>query len=287
VRDMREGDVFIDYYVTLGVPQTASRDDIRASFRRLAKKHHPDLNPRSPKRAARKLKLVLAAYEILADEVRRLEYDRRLASYQDRGRDLRRDHLLRRRHRPEGWARLVLYDLMDGNQTEAIFHYEAGLASGEEFELERALPVGDWLDCKFLLAEGYARMKRHGPALDLYEEIFFAGETRSRRRYLLDEIRDRIRNLCCRTAARGASCEEAIGYYQRALRLGLPQADAAFLHKKMAECYHRLGDSARASRHLATAFELKPNLQGARKICDKLGFQVTDGDGGNGRTMRR
>ena len=284
---MREGDVFTDYYATLGVPQTASRDDIRASFRKLAKKHHPDVNPRSPKRAGQKMKRVLAAYEILADEARRLEYDQRLAAYQDRGRDRRREYLLLRRHRPEGWARLVLYDLMEGNEAEAIFQYEAGPAGGEEFQLERALPVGDWLDCKFLLAEAYARMKMYGLALDLYEEIFYAAETRSRRGYLLDEIRDRIRNLCCRTLAQGASCEEAIAYYQRALRLGLPQADAAFLHKKMAECYHQMGDSACASGHLATAFQLKPNLQGARKICEQLEFQVSDGNGGHVRAMGR
>jgi DnaJ-class molecular chaperone len=64
-----------DPYKTLGVPRTASQDDIRLAYRNLAKKHHPDLNPGNA-RAEDQFKLVSAANEILSDVAKRGQYDR-------------------------------------------------------------------------------------------------------------------------------------------------------------------------------------------------------------------
>lgn len=67
-----------DWYATLGVPVTASEKEIRAAFRRLARRYHPDVNPGDP-RAAELFKRVKAAYEILADPQERRRYDERRA----------------------------------------------------------------------------------------------------------------------------------------------------------------------------------------------------------------
>jgi DnaJ-class molecular chaperone len=64
-----------DPYSTLGVPRTASQDDIKAAFRKLAKKHHPDLNPGN-KAAEAKFKAASAANELLSDPERRASFDR-------------------------------------------------------------------------------------------------------------------------------------------------------------------------------------------------------------------
>ncbi|MEG0647323.1 MAG: DnaJ domain-containing protein, partial [Bacteroides sp.] len=40
---------YIDYYQILGVDKKASQDDIKKAYRKLARKHHPDLNPNDPK----------------------------------------------------------------------------------------------------------------------------------------------------------------------------------------------------------------------------------------------
>jgi curved DNA-binding protein len=65
---------FKDYYQVLGVEPSASEDDIRTAFRRLARKHHPDLNP-SPDAAARMQELN-EAHEVLRDPEKRAAYDR-------------------------------------------------------------------------------------------------------------------------------------------------------------------------------------------------------------------
>jgi DnaJ-class molecular chaperone len=63
-----------DPYSVLGVPRTASDDDIRKAFRKLAKKHHPDLNP-GDKAAEAKFKEISQANEILSDPEKRRRFD--------------------------------------------------------------------------------------------------------------------------------------------------------------------------------------------------------------------
>lgn len=61
-------------YKTLGVAKTASADEIRKAYRKLARKHHPDLNP-GDRSAEAAFKKVSAAYDVLSDETKRKAYD--------------------------------------------------------------------------------------------------------------------------------------------------------------------------------------------------------------------
>src|SRR3984957_12459983 len=63
-----------DYYQSLGVERGASEDDIRKAYRKLARKHHPDLNP-GDKAAEDRFKKVQEAYDILSDTKKKQMYD--------------------------------------------------------------------------------------------------------------------------------------------------------------------------------------------------------------------
>lgn len=65
----------VDYYKTLGVSKTATEQDIKKAFRKLAQKFHPDKNP-GDKEAERRFKEINEAYSVLSDAEKRKQYDR-------------------------------------------------------------------------------------------------------------------------------------------------------------------------------------------------------------------
>lgn len=69
------GPSYKDYYSILGVSKTADSKEVRAAYRKLARKFHPDVNP-NDKTAEDKFKQVGEAYEVLSDEKKRSAYDR-------------------------------------------------------------------------------------------------------------------------------------------------------------------------------------------------------------------
>jgi curved DNA-binding protein len=77
---------FRDYYETLGVSKTASADEIKGAFRKLALKHHPDVAKAKEKAAAEeKFKQINEAYEVLSDPEKRAKYDQLGANWNQPG----------------------------------------------------------------------------------------------------------------------------------------------------------------------------------------------------------
>src|SRR5215210_5729057 len=75
-----------DFYAVLGISSSASQDEIKKQYRRLAAKHHPDKNPNDPK-AAERFKEISEAYTVLGDPGKRKQYDemRRLGAFTNFG----------------------------------------------------------------------------------------------------------------------------------------------------------------------------------------------------------
>lgn len=65
---------FKDYYAILGVSKTATPEDIKRAYRKLARKYHPDLNPGNPE-AEEKFKAINEANEVLSNPETREKYD--------------------------------------------------------------------------------------------------------------------------------------------------------------------------------------------------------------------
>ena len=70
-----------DYYAILGVKKTATADDVRKAFRKLARKYHPDVNP-GDKKSEEKFKELSEANDVLSDPKKRKIYDQ-LGFYSD------------------------------------------------------------------------------------------------------------------------------------------------------------------------------------------------------------
>ena len=257
------------YYDVLDISRTASQPEIKKAFRRLAKKYHPDTNRTNSPAAAKKLKEVIAAYRVLGNERERARYDVLMRASPVFQQEVRRSTA---RTMTE-YAEQLLQDLLSGQGRRAMALYDE-LSASADFKLEEHLDPKDFLDCVFLLAEQCERANRFREAAALYEELYEREKEPPRQRYFFETVKARIKKLYSRKLPRDAvSAQEEIDCYERILEFDLDKSEKAFILKKIAEVYCRIGDENEAKRIFAEALRLKPGLKGTATIRENLGME--------------
>jgi len=265
----------MNYYELLEVGVEASEPEIRRAFRAQAKKYHPDSNQDANEDSVECFKAVVEAYQTLTDEARRLAYDTMLGLKAPElpAHEYYKKKLEKKFDDPAFVSRAILNDLLNDRSKNAIRTFDRARYDNADFDPGLYLSGRDALDCQFLLAEELERSKRYVEAVRLYEHTYRLQAEGTCRRYLRDEIRDRIRNIYCRKLARRASSPlEAVQMYRALMEIMESNSDKAFILKKIAENYLTAGYPSAARDAMSDAINLQPGMKGVRKIKERLGI---------------
>jgi len=256
------------YYEILDVGRGASQAEIKQAFRRLAKRYHPDTNPKNEETATKRLNEVITAYRVLSNERERARYDVMMRTNPG----LNAQGSATRSRTVGDRVRRILTDLLCGRGLRALATYDE-LREDENFDLAPHLDIRDYLDCVFLLAEQLERVGRYREAAEFYEDLYAREKDPPRHRYFFEEVKARIKKLYSRKLPRDArTAEEEISYYERILEFDVDRSEKAFLLKKIAEVYCRIGNVGKARDIFRQALRLKPGLKGTATIREKLGM---------------
>lgn len=260
----------INYYQVLQVQEGANREEIKNSFRRLVKKYHPDKNKTNGVFSEEKIKVLITAYKTLMDSEKRLHYDKSLQH-----RNAERYHYAKENKDDDEYgletqAKGILKDLLNKNGSRAIKNYELLKKENEGFNLFAFLDLKDYLDCKFLLAEEYEKQGNYKLAFKLYEEVYQKENGNPARRYLREEIKERILRLSCKRLVKLVQNKSAIAYLNRVLNINLNKVERAFVYKKIADCYLNMGEWDSSMINFKIAMSLHPKLKGTQTLRNKL-----------------
>ncbi|TXE07312.1 J domain-containing protein [Gelidibacter salicanalis] len=145
---------FIDYYKILGIDKSATTAEIKKAYRKLARKHHPDVNP-NDKAAEKKFKEINEANEVLSDKEKREKYDKYGKDWQhgEAQEQAQRQYQSQRQYQQQGSGNFGGGDFGGGDFSdffESMFGGAAGRASGrsagfrgQDFNAELQLDLKD------------------------------------------------------------------------------------------------------------------------------------------------
>ncbi len=263
----------VNYYEVLGIERGSTALQIKKSFRKRAKETHPDLIGDDTARSQERMRLLIAAYEVLSDLEKRSQYDRTLGSFMERRGFDYREFLKSRTDDLRSQAKLIFHDLLTGRQDEAVELHDRLKAQG--VELERHMSREDYMDCAFLLAEVCESRGRLAEAYDLYAKLYRYEREAPYFHHFTEELVDRLRSLICFRMMETLTTEESIRYLNEAVLFDFSRKDNAFFYKKLAEAYAGLGDTDSALKSLQMGLQLDSKLSGVKKLMERLGFAAS------------
>jgi curved DNA-binding protein CbpA len=263
----------VNYYEILGIGRNSTTQEIKKSFRKRAKEIHPDLSQEDKDRSEERMRLLLAAYEVLGDIEKRIEYDRALASFLVvRGFDYR-EFLKRRWNDPQSQSKLIFHDLLTNHQDEALALYET-LIRSQRFDLERHLSREDYMDCAFLLAEVFETRGKYSDAYELYKKLYIYELEKPYFNHFTEELVERLRAIICFRLIGILSPRESIRCLHEMIRFDFSRKDNAFFYKKLAEIYSSLDETEMAVKCLQKGLQLDRKLSGVKKLMERIGYSV-------------
>jgi len=261
-----------NYYGILQVKRDAGDEEIKKSFRNLAKKYHPDKNIDNKEWAEEKTKLIIQAYNILINATSRQAYDIQFKETNNP----RKEKKAGKRNESNDISvqvKTVLDDLVNNKGKNAIEKFESLIKNVKGFSLKKYLSGRDFLDFQFLIAEAYEKEERYVLAVEYYYKVYdnvkrHKGDNNNS--FFFDETKNRIKTICCKKLSKKSSTKEAIENYKSVLKLHIDNNERAYIYKKISECYFAIGDFHCAVANLNTALTLKPTLKGISKIQTRL-----------------
>ncbi|MCD6121891.1 MAG: J domain-containing protein [Spirochaetales bacterium] len=262
-----------NYYEILNINPKSSIQEIKRSFRKKAKEIHPDLSKEDQRKSEEQMKLLLKAYKILTNPDRREQYDKLYRRVYSRYSFSYREYLKKKKDDFYSQAKLIFYDLLNLRKDDAISLYE-NLCRETDFKLEKYLSRADFMDCTFLLAEGYTERGDYQKAYSYYKKIYLYELEKPYFHHFIDEIIDRMRDLVCFKMVGVFNGETLLAYLDDLIRFNFSNKDTAFFYKKVAEVYSSLGNNNQALIYLEKGLNLNRKLSGVKKLKEKISYHT-------------
>ncbi|HVR72907.1 MAG TPA: J domain-containing protein [Planctomycetota bacterium] len=268
-----------DYYSVLGVTPRATPEEIRASFKRLVLEAHPDKNPGRRDWSERRVRELIAAFDVLGATESRADFDRereRWATAPRRGGRATAsvEPFFFRKSDPESRALLILHYLLHKKPRAALrVLKEMEARCGKDF-LCRHLDREDYLDVLFLIGEFHTKGRDYLKAAERLETFYdHEKEARFPRHYFSEVIR-LLKDLYLRKIPRSCGGETALRGLRIVERMHLTPAEECLRLTKMAEILRDAGRFREAGQvvdRACTIFPLSKSLEKIRKSIERAG----------------
>ena len=225
----------VDYYAILDVPEDATEDEIRRSYKKLALEAHPDKTPERRAWAEKRIRELIEAYEVLSQPASRELVDRyRRASGT---KHVPAEPFFFHRKTPGARALLILHYLLNGRAADAL---ELLVEQEEEFGdgyLEEYLCREDYLDSLFLLAEHHLERNDLLAAAQRLRTFYHHDcQSRQRRHYHAEVVRQ-LKSLYLRRIPRRVEPALRVAYLSEAVEFKLTPKEETARLQQLAAAY--------------------------------------------------
>jgi len=258
-----------DYYAILGLCPNCSKAEIHRSYRIKAKKLHPDLSKDGQTAEFLALK---EAYEVLSSKLTRSAYKQSHRKVQKTNSESSWDYrsfLSARRNNPENLARLICFDLLHDNGSQAIKSFEEAQNRGN-FSLLQHLGREDFMDYAFLLAEAYLERNSFVKAYGLLRGIARLEEERPYFKHFYVEVLERMSSIVKYQLPEDQDNRLRITFLNDMIRFSYPPKEAACLRKLLSELLVSIGRYREAAEKLLEAYKLVPRMPGLKEKIANL-----------------